>query len=128
MTPEEFIRLNLQNFGSPYEKLFVERVVAHTGVDLSLVTCQTSFLCDGKNRRCDFTFEDGIRIAIEVDGYDKTGRGDGMTRAEFVYWLHKQNCLQEQGWTVLRFANAQVMRQPKRCARNIELGDVSSSV
>lgn len=121
MSPEEFIRLNQAKFDSKFEEAFVRTVLARVAaIDLSKVLCQTAFDCDGRMRRCDFTFVGDIRIAFEVDGYNKTGRG-GMTRAEFNDWLLREGCLKEQGWTLLRFANWQVMNKPERCARNIEL-------
>lgn len=122
MPPEEFIRLNQAKFDSKYEEAFVRAVLARVPeIDLSKVRCQTSFDCDGRQRRCDFTFHDDVRIAFEVDGYDKTGRGEGMSRSEFNDWLLREGCLKEQGWTLLRFANWQVVNKPARCARNIEL-------
>jgi very-short-patch-repair endonuclease len=120
--PEEFVRLNRAGFDSKYEEMFVRAVLARVPtIDLAKVRCQTTFHCDGRLRRCDFTLEDEIRIAFEVDGYDKTGRGTGMTRSEFNDWLLREGCLKEQGWTLLRFANWQVVNKPERCARNIEL-------
>lgn len=122
MSPEEFIHLNQAKFDSDFEEAFVRSVLARVPtIELSKVLCQTSFECDGRRRRCDFTFDDGIRIAFEVDGYDKTGRGEGMTRSEFNDWLLREGCLKEQGWTLLRFANRQVVKTPARCARNVEL-------
>lgn len=122
LSAEEFVRLNRAGFDSKYEEMFVRAVLARVPtIDLAKVRCQTTFHCDGRLRRCDFTLEDEIRIAFEIDGYDKTGRGTGMTRSEFNDWLLREGCLKEQGWTLLRFANWQVVNKPERCARNIEL-------
>jgi hypothetical protein len=60
-------------------------------------------------------------IALEVDGYDKSGTGNGMTRAEFAAWVARQAELTSQRWQVLRFANSQFMRDPVGSARFIEL-------
>lgn len=83
-------------------------------LDLAVMNTQTQFTCDGRKRFVDFTLEEGnhVRLTIEVDGWDKTGRGAGMTRGEFADWLLREGCLREQGWTVLRFANSQVARDP----------------
>ncbi len=58
---------------------------------------------------------DGLRLAIEVDGYDKTGTGTGMSPAQFQDFLLRQNSLSNQGWHLLRFANTQVRDDPAGC-------------
>jgi very-short-patch-repair endonuclease len=122
LTPDEFIRINRTSFESPYEEYFVRRVLSKVpGLDLSKIECQTPFRCLGRDGRCDFTLNDQVRIAFEVDGYDKTGRGAGMTPSEFVDWHLREGCLKEQGWTVLRFANTQVRDGAGWCAQNIGL-------
>lgn len=111
--------------GSPYEKLFVEKVLqAVSELDFSAVHAQFAFKdADNKQRYCDFVLIEGsdIRIAIEVDGYDKRGTGTGMTKEEFLDWQRRQAALTSQGWFVLRFANTDVRDQPQRCKDHIEL-------
>lgn len=78
---------------------------------------------DGGQRFCDFVIREGegVRIAIEIDGYDKRGTGTGMTHNEFVDWQRRQAALVSQGWFVLRFANRDVRDHPDRCAEHIGL-------
>ncbi|MBA2624534.1 MAG: DUF559 domain-containing protein [Acidimicrobiia bacterium] len=63
--------------------------------------------------RADFAYP-GHRIAIEVDGYETHGTPRAMS-ADF----ERQNQLVRDGWTVLRFTWAQVVRQPGSVARAI---------
>lgn len=123
MDVDEFVSRHAPSFGSQYEELFVRKVLAFVPeIPLNRVKTQTPFTCHGKRRYADFTFEDqGFRLALEVDGYNKTGRGGGMTYSEFLDWMERQACLQAAGWSVLRFANGHVIHQPDRCRRNIEL-------
>jgi hypothetical protein len=76
---------------------------------------------DGGSRYCDFAILEGddLRIAIEVDGYDKLGRGQGMTHYEFVDWQRRQASLVTQGFSVLRFANVDVRDYAARCAEHV---------
>lgn len=58
--------------------MFAQTVLAQVqGLNLNTVTAQYHFQdLDGKNRYCDFVIQEGsIRIAIEVDGYDKRNTG-----------------------------------------------------
>ena len=125
MDPRDFLLRYSTRLDSPYERHFVEVVLGQVpNLDLSMVKPQVAFKdLNGGNRRMDFAIlqEPHIRVAIEVDGYDKTGRGSGMTSSEFVDWLERQNALQMQGWTLLRFPNTLVRDAPARCAREIEL-------
>ena len=109
---------------SPFEEAFARSVLPLTGLDPGTVEIQTP-LTDfrGRRRRIDFTITEPprLRIALEVDGYDKTGAGRGMTRSEFVDWLERQNALLVSGWRVLRFPNSIVTHNPDRCAREIDL-------
>lgn len=69
----------------------------------------------------DFAIEEpGVKIAIEVDGFDKAGNG-GMTPKQFANFLDRQNALMTQGWVVLRFTNSLVTNDPVACRRQIEL-------
>jgi Protein of unknown function (DUF559) len=78
---------------------------------------------DGRQRYCDFTVVEGddVRVAIEIDGYDKTGSGQGMSKQEFLDWQRRHASLVALGWDVLRFANADVRDRADRCAEHITL-------
>jgi hypothetical protein len=77
----------------------------------------------GRLRRIGFVIEEppNVKIAIEVDGYDKTGRGGGMTRAEFNDWSRREVAMTAAGWRVLRFAVGFVKANSSECVRAIEL-------
>lgn len=110
---------------SPFEKLFVRNVL--TGVqelDFRALSAQYRFTDDsGRTRYCDFVIQEGegVRIAIEVDGYDKRGTGTGMSRSDFVDWQRRQASLVAQGWRVIRFANVDVRDRAPRCAELLAL-------
>lgn len=124
-TKTEWLRCNGGKLGSQYERLFLENVLDHVkDLDLGSVTAQMPFLdADGRQRYCDFAIAEGaeLRIALEVDGYDKTGTGMGMSRQEFRDWQRRHVALVAQGWDVLRFANTDVRDYPDRCIEAIEL-------
>ena len=124
MTWQEFLAKNRSKL-SPYEVKFVERVLSQVpGLDFATVQAQTPFTDGrGRRRRIDFTITQGehVRIAIEVDGWDKTGSGTFMTRDEFDDWSRREVTMTSQRWLVLRFANRLVDRSPKSCARHIAL-------
>jgi very-short-patch-repair endonuclease len=105
------------------ELRFVELALSRvSGLDWSSVAYQFSFRdTAGKDRFADFVVfgVSGRRVAIEVDGYDKVGRGGGMSREEFDDWLIRQNALILAGFTVLRFSNRRVLDDPGGCAREI---------
>ena len=105
--------------------LFVEQVLCLVeDLDFSNVACQTTFTDGGGvKRRIDFTVSEGtdVRLALEVDGWDKRGRGSGMTPTEFEAWSSRELEMSSQGWVVLRFANSLVTRDARACARHIEL-------
>ena len=94
MNWNQFIQENDRHFGSPFERMFIQQVLTKVA-DLApeKVSCQTDFKdSQGKTRRVDFTIEesDAVRLAIEVDGWDKKGRGSGMTLPEFVAWSRRE--------------------------------------
>jgi very-short-patch-repair endonuclease len=127
MTFEEFIERNgarLQR-ESAFELKFARLVFPHVDdLDFARVAIQKPFQDSmGKNRRIDFVIEEGasVRIAIEVDGWDKSGRGTGMSKPEFEDYNRREADMSGAGWTVLRFANTLFMREPLNCARNITL-------
>lgn len=125
MTPSEWLSLNEAQLGSPYERLFIMKVLSNVpDLDFSSVESQYPFTDgDGGNRYCDFVLREGsaVRIAIEIDGYDKRGTGSGMSKRDFVDWQRRQSALTSQGWFVLRFANTDVRDYPEYCRKHIEL-------
>jgi len=120
MTFSEWVELNREKLGSKYEILFATRVLPLVqGLQSDNVTAQHPFVdTDGKNRYCDFTIAESevVRVAIEIDGYDKRGNGTGMSHEDFLDWQRRQASLASQGWHVLRFANRDVRDHPGRCA------------
>ncbi len=118
-----WVERNRDKFGSEYEILFATQVLPLVkGLRCEAVTLQHPFVDnDGKNRYCDFTIieSDTVRVAIEIDGYDKRGAGTGMSYADFLDWQRRQASLASQGWHVLRFANRDVREEPLRCAEHI---------
>ncbi len=125
MTLNDWLARYKSALGSDYEVLFVSTVLTHVSrLDPNSLVAQYPFKDDrGGNRYCDFVIREGadLRVAIEIDGYDKTGRGQGMTRSEFLDWQIRQSSLVSQGWRVLRFANIQVRDEPRRCAELLNL-------
>ncbi len=126
MDLQEWLAKHEQHFDSPiYEGLFVRNVLSRVAdLNVASLHVQHPFVdADGKPRRCDFAIIEGddLKIALEVDGYDKKGTGAGMTRSEFVDWQRRQASLTSQGWIVLRFANTDVRDFPKNCAEHITL-------
>ena len=124
MNIDYWIKIHGANFGSSFEKVFAVTVLAKTNaIDLNTVSTQYHFKdLDGKNRYCDFVIQEGsIKIAIEIDGYDKRNSGQGMSHDDFVDWQRRQAALTAYGWHVLRFANRDVSNEPDRCQRYIEL-------
>ena len=110
---------------SPFEELFVRNVLTRVReLDFRAVDAQYRFTDDGgRTRYCDFVIQEGegVRIAIEVDGYDKRGTGSGMSRSDFLDWQRRQASLVAQGWRVIRFANVDVRDQASRCAELLGL-------
>jgi very-short-patch-repair endonuclease len=124
MSIDRWIKIHEASFGSPFEHIFVIKVLAKVNdLDLNTVNTQYHFKdLDGKNRYCDFAIQEGsIKIAIEIDGYDKQNTGQGMSHDDFVDWQRRQSALTAYGWHVLRFANRDVSNEPGRCQRYIEL-------
>lgn len=127
MNLEHFLSQNSKLLGNetPWEHLFVENVLSRVdSLDFARVGIQTPFRdSQGRDQRIDFTIQEGamVRIAPEVDGYDKRGRGTGWTSREFKDYLRREADISGAGWVVLRFANALVRDEPENCARNIAL-------
>ncbi len=125
MNLNEWLVANKPNFGSDYEILFAENVLPLVAaLSLDSIAVQYPFQdMDKKQRYCDFVIRenDDVRIAIEIDGYDKRGTGTGMSHSDFIDWQRRQSALTSQGWYVLRFANRDVRDNPQRCAEHISL-------
>lgn len=125
MTQDEWLKANAARFGSDYERLFASNVLSLVaGIRYESLSAQYPFKDnDGKQRYCDLVIneEGDVRIAIEIDGYDKSGTGTGMSHPEFIDWQRRQSALTSQGWRVLRFANRDVRDHPQRCARDISV-------
>jgi very-short-patch-repair endonuclease len=123
MTIDYWIEANRNSFGSEYETIFARNVLPLVkDLDLKTVAAQYAFKDkDGRQRYCDFVIveSDEVRLAIEIDGYDKLGTGMGMSHAQFLDWQRRQASLAAQGWHVLRFANRDVRDNPERCAEYI---------
>lgn len=121
----EWLDRNKAKFGSEYEIMFAQMVLPLVPeLNLDFVSVQHPFQdMDHKQRYCDFVIQEGenVRIAIEIDGYDKRGTGMGMSHDDFIDWQRRQATLTSQGWYVLRFANRDVRDEPKRCAEHISL-------
>ena len=65
---------------TPYELLFATQVLSAIEdlIDFSYLLPQHPFAdAQGRSRRIDFALMEpnGVRVAIEIDGYDKTGSG-----------------------------------------------------
>lgn len=125
MNLNAWLEKNRTKFGSDFEIMFATNVLPLVAaLRLDSITVQYPFQdLDKKQRYCDFVIRenDDVRIAIEIDGYDKRGTGMGMSHSEFVDWQRRQSALTAQGWYVLRFANRDVRDSPKRCAEHISL-------
>lgn len=125
MTKINWLTMHKASYGSDFERLFAENVLSIVSeIDFNSVSVQFPFQdMDGKQRYCDFVIMEkgGIRIAIEIDGYDKRGTGTGMSHDDFVDWQRRQAALVSQGWFVLRFANRDVRDCPARCAEHVSL-------
>lgn len=110
---------------TPYERHYVERVLNRVpDLNWKALSAQTPFSdAHGRTRYIDFTIIEGdvVRIAIEVDGYDKTGEGRGMTREEFADWSRREQAITAAGYRVVRVANRLIDREPDLCARTVEL-------
>lgn len=122
-TIDEWIAGNEGSFGSDFERLFARRVLPLVeNLDLRCIAVQYSFVdLDGRQRYCDFALEESahVKVAIEIDGYDKRGEGTGMSHDDFVDWQRRQASLTALGWYVLRFANRDVRDHPEKCAQYV---------
>lgn len=124
LNPQSWLKNNLNKLkDSPFEEMFFCNVLSKIPFDFNSLIAQFQFKdLYGRTRYCDFVYREGdvIRIAIEVDGYDKRGTGTGMSHNDFVDWQRRQAALTAQGWYVLRFANTDVRDFPDDCKKHIE--------
>ncbi len=125
MNADLWLRKNKGKVGNQYEILFANSVLPKVEhLDWGRLSAQRPITdIDGRQRFIDFAIEEGesVRIAIEVDGYDKRGVGSGMTHREFLDWQRREASLVSQGWVVIRFANRDVRDRPERCSKHISL-------
>lgn len=125
MDASVWLARNEGQLGSDYERIFVEQVLTRVReLDFRALSAQYGFRDDvGKPRYCDFVIQegDGVRIAIEVDGYNKTGNRSGMSHPEFLDWQRRHASLVAQGWRVIRFANVDVRDNAQRCSELLTL-------
>ncbi len=100
---------------SHHEYEFARRVLRNVpGLAPREVTPQMEFVDqEGRSRRMDFAIvHENLRLAIEVDGWDKTGEGRGMNSAEHADYTARERALVNSGWKVLRFANREIYEDP----------------
>jgi hypothetical protein len=107
-----------------FELRFLEKVLMRIqSLDPSDVESQTHFVdLSGTDRYIDFTIQEGedVRLALEVNGWDKTGRGSGMTKREFQTSSFRELSMKAQGWTLLPFANTLLKNSPATCRELLE--------
>lgn len=119
-----WLKTHKTSYDSTWEERFVNDVLVNVEtLDPKTLSTQVPFTdIGGRSRRMDFTIVDGaVKVALEVDGWDKTGAGHGMTKPEFADFLVRQNALQAQGYAVLRFSNTYFRDHPDDCVEAIEL-------
>lgn len=121
---EQWIRQNAHLIGADDygdELLFARQVLPRVP-DLSPgeVTPQKKVVVGGAHRRIDFAVErHGLRVAIEIDGWDKSGTGTGQTRAEQQAFTDRQNALVSAGWNPIRYTVSHLRRDPGAVARDL---------
>jgi hypothetical protein len=111
--------------GSPvsYEWEFAGSVLRHvSGLPASRVVPQQEFVGEnGQILHMDFGIEvNGNKIAIEVEGFDKTGSSMGKTMTEHSGWAARQRALEKLGWKVIAITNKDFMTNPVKYQRLIE--------
>ena len=107
---------------SGFEWNFAKEVIQKVpGLGPNNVTPQQSFIGnDGRQRHMDFAIEvDDVKIAIEVEGWDKTGENRGKNKEEHDEFNRRIQSLESQGWRVLTVTNAQFMADPAHYANLI---------
>ena len=75
---------------------------------------------DGREYHMDFAIiSDHAKIAIELEGYDKTGNGTGKSKKEHDEFNRRIQHLTRLGWKVLPITNAQFMKDKMGYANEI---------
>ena len=75
---------------------------------------------DGREYHMDFAIiSENVKIAIELEGYDKTGNGTGKSRKEHDEFNRRIQHLTRLGWKVLPITNAQFMNDKMGYANEI---------
>lgn len=100
---------------SPHEWEFLRLVLQEVpGLKPSQLTPQREFVGnDGRTLHMDFAIETPyVKIAIELEGWDKTGNGQGKSKAEHDHFNRRLQSLSAQGWEVLPITNAQFHADP----------------
>jgi len=108
---------------SPFEWNFAKDVIQRVpGLNPNQITPQQQFVGnDGVERHMDFAIQIGeLKIAIEIEGWDKTGENRGKNKQEHDEFNRRIQSLAAIGWTVLPITNAQFMESPTTYVRQIE--------
>ena len=106
-----------------YEWEFAKTVLRHvSGLPASRVIPQQPFVGEnGQTLHVDFGIEvNGHKIAVEVEGFDKTGSGMGKTMKEHNNWAARQRALETLGWKVIAITNKDFLTNPVKYQRIIE--------
>ena len=75
---------------------------------------------DGREYHMDFAIiTEKVKIAIELEGYDKTNSGSGKSKKEHDDFNRRIQHLTRLGWKVLTITNAQFMSDPLGYANEI---------
>ena len=109
---------------SGFEWNFAKKVIQRVpGLHPNSVTPQKAFVSnEGRELHMDFAIEvDGVRIAIEVEGWDKTGEERGKNKQEHDDFNRRVQSLQADGWRVMTVTNAQFMADPGFYASQIRI-------
>jgi len=107
---------------SPYEWDFAKEVCRHVpNLQPSQVIPQHLFIgSDGYECHMDFAvIVDNVKIAIELEGFDKTNSGHGQTKEQHHRFMLRQQALIKGGWTSYPITNAQFKRDPMYYANEI---------
>lgn len=107
-----------------HEWAFAQDVIMEVpGLKPSDVIPQYSFFGnDGIERHIDYAILAGdLKIAIEVEGWDKSNKGHGKTKTEHDEFNRRIQSLTTQGWRVLPVTNAQHHQEPAYYQHQIRL-------
>lgn len=121
----DWFQENEAKFGSEWERKFAETILVRIpGLRPEIVEPQKWFRdFSGGNRYIDFTVEEGeeVRIALEVDGWDKTGTQAGQTHDEFDDWSYRELSMTAAGYVPLRISNRLIDRKTEDVQEMIRL-------